>query len=125
MSSGASLNTKDWWDRIRRAQKALGDSVAVALYQEVQVEATEVKKRTPVDKGNLRNSIQVVGPIREGTKITVWITAGAGPSADYAAAVHEDLEAVHKVGQAKYLESVLHEAKAYIAERVAKRVKLV
>lgn len=55
----------------------------------------------------------------------VWtnIVAG-GPSAPYAIYVHEDLEAFHKVGQAKYIESVLMESRPFMAARVAKRIDL-
>lgn len=108
---------------MRKGQKAIGDGVAVALYQETGVEATEVKKRTPVDKGTLRATVHVVGPVREGTRIYTLIACG-GPSAPYAVYVHENLEAFHKVGQAKFLESVILESKAYIGSRVAKRVSI-
>lgn len=87
------------------------------------MEATEVKKRTPVDKGTLRGTVHVVGPVREGKRIYTLIACG-GPSAPYAVYVHENLEAFHKVGQAKFLESVIMESRAYMGARVAKRMEL-
>jgi hypothetical protein len=93
-----------------------------------------VKRRTPVwnsDRrlprgrvsGALRASVRVIAPVRKGTSVFVLVAAG-GPSAPYAIYVHEDLDAFHKVGQAKYLESVILESRAFMAARVAKRVDL-
>lgn len=124
MPTGASLKgVREFWAKVRRVQKAMGDQAAGALYQETQVEATEVKKRTPVDKGTLRGTVHVVGPVREGNRIYTLISCG-GPSAPYAVYVHENLEAFHKVGQAKFLESAIMESRPYMAARVAKRMEL-
>jgi hypothetical protein len=38
--------------------------------------------------------------------------------------VHEDLDAFHKVGQAKYLESVIMESRGFIGARVARRLNI-
>lgn len=94
-----------------------------ALRGEAEIEATEVKKETPVDTGALRGTVHVEGPKREGRSVKVWIVAG-GPAATYAFIVHEDLEAFHKVGNAKYIERPLRESAPYIPARVAARVKL-
>lgn len=51
------------------------------------------------------------------------ITFG-GEAEDYALIVHEDLEAHHATGQAKYLESVINESTPYMAERIGKRIQL-
>jgi hypothetical protein len=99
------------------------DQFAVALYQEGQIELTEVKKRTPVDTGALRASERIEGPIREGRRIYIYIVAG-GPSVEYAFAVHEDLEAFHKIGEAKYIERPLNESAPYMSDRIAKRIDL-
>lgn len=99
------------------------DEVARALYQETQVELKEVKRRTPVDTGELRASEHVEGPTRQGKVIYTKIVAG-GPSAPYAIYVHEDLEAFHKVGQAKFIESTILESRPYMTARVAKRISL-
>lgn len=127
MPSGASLKGAN---RLRakfeRIKKQFPDEVERALYQEAQVELTEVKRRTPVDTGELRASEHVVGPLRRGLlgrKILVMIVAG-GPAAPYAVYVHEDLDAFHPVGQAKYIESVILESRPYMAARVAKRIDL-
>lgn len=109
--------------KLQRLAQKFPDEIKGALYVETEVEVTEVKKRTPVDKGPLRSSIHQEGPFREGRRVYTKIVAG-GPAAPYAIYVHEDLEAFHKVGQAKYIESVIMESRAYMGARVAKRIDL-
>lgn len=118
MSGGSEMIRK-----IQAFAKKYPDVVAEALYQETQVELTEVKRRTPVDKGNLRASEHVEGPIREGRSIYTTIVCG-GPSAPYAIFVHENLDAFHPVGQAKFLESVILESRPYMAARIARRIQI-
>lgn len=108
---------------LRKIKAFSPDEFARALYQEAQIELTEIKNRTPVDTGALRASERVEGPFREGRRIWVNIVAG-GASVTYAFIVHEDLEAFHKQGQAKYIEQPLSESAPYLAERVAKRIDL-
>lgn len=103
----------------KNAPKKIGD----ALLAEMQVEKLEVIRRTPKESGDLRSTIRLIGPSMQGDTITVLIVAG-GPDAPYALIVHEDLEAFHKVGQAKYLESVLLESRAFIGRRVAARLDI-
>ena len=110
-------------DRLARLRRRFPDEVGAALYQESQIELTEVKKRTPVDTGNLRASEFVEGPIRDGRTIYTLIVAG-GPSAPYAVYVHEDPEAFHKVGEWKFIESVLLESRPYMAGRIGRRIDL-
>lgn len=110
-------------ERLRRLKAKFPDEVGRALFVETNIEATEVKKRTPVRTGELRASVHVVGPVREGRRIYTLIVAG-GPAIPYALMVHEDLEAFHEVGQAKYIESVVLESRAFMAARVAKRIEI-
>ncbi len=104
---------------IKNADKRIGD----AMIAEMEVELKEVVRRTPRDSGALQKSEKLIGPAIEGNSVIVLIVAG-GPDAPYAMIVHEDLEAFHKVGQAKYLESVLMEARSFIGARVARRLKI-
>lgn len=99
-----------------------GDTVARALVAEAEIEMTEAKKRTPVDTGALRASGHVGGPFRRGNTVEVKLGFG-GPSAPYAIFVHERLDVFHKVGQAKFLESVLLESAPFLPARVAERVR--
>jgi hypothetical protein len=97
--------------------------VANALYAEGQIEMTEAKRRTPVDTGELRASGYVGEPEIRGRRVTVDMGFG-GAASEYAVYVHEDLEALHPVGQAKYLESTLLESAPHMANRVARRIDL-
>jgi len=113
--------------KIMKLARNFPDEVGRALYQEAQVELTEIKRRTPVDTGNLRASEHVTLPLivprGESRTISVLIVAG-GVAAPYALYVHEDPDAFHKVGQWKFIESVLFESRSYMAIRVAKRISL-
>ena len=96
-------------------------AVSRALYEVALEEAKESMKRTPVDTGALRASHEVQPPKWSGRDLSVMIQVG-GPAAGYAVIVHEDLEADHKVGQAKFLESTLNESGPHIPKRVANRI---
>lgn len=105
------------------------DDVAAALYQEAQIEVTEMKRRCPVDTtpnaphpGNLRNSIHAELPEHHGN--TISVTVATGQQAPYAIYVHENPDAFHPVGQWKFMESVLMESAPHIMSRVAARVQL-
>jgi hypothetical protein len=97
----------------------LKDRVATALRAEMEIEAVECKARTPVKTGALRDSIRVTDPVILSDRVRVSIVTDI----PYAVYVHEDLEAHHPVGQAKFIESVLFESRSYMAERVAARMK--
>lgn len=90
-----------------------------ALRAEAEIEMTEAKRRTPVDTGALRDSGFVDGP----NNGEVTLTFG-GPAAPYAVEVHENLEAYHDDGQAKFLEGAVMEALPYLVERVAERMNV-
>jgi hypothetical protein len=120
--------------KLRAFGRKYPDEVGRALYLETEIEATEVKKRTPsgtqtmryprgTRPGSLRASVHVIGPMRVGDKVYTLIVAG-GTAAPYALYVHEDLEAFHRTGQAKYIESVILESRPFILQRVAARVEL-
>jgi hypothetical protein len=91
----------------------------------------EAKERAPVYSGPqtssspvpfvLQKSIHVEGPKFEGNVISVEVVAG-GLAAAYAIRQHEDLTYHHKVGQAKYIESVIMESRAGRAERISKNI---
>lgn len=91
-----------------------------ALRAEAEVEMTEMKERTPVRTGALRASgrVEDLG----GGEVGVRFLFG-GPAIEYAAEVHENLDAFHRVGQAKYCESVLEESMPYLLPRVAARMR--
>lgn len=120
--------------KLRTIATQYPDLVGRALFQEAEIEATEMKKITPVDTrpnqwypyqiaphpGQLRNSIHVEHPEQHGKTIEVIIATG--PEADYAIFVHEDPDAFHPVGQWKFMESVLQESRSHMADRLARRL---
>ena len=115
---------------LKKVAAKFPDRVAAAIYQEAQIEMTESKRRCPVDvsenaphPGQLRASGTVHEPERHGKNISVTLSYG-GAAANYAVFVHENPDAFHKVGQWKYLESVLNESRSTMAARIAKRIDL-
>lgn len=104
------------------ARNAPGD-LSKALLEEAHVERAESMRRTPVEFGPLRASHEVLKPKVNGRDISVSIVVG-GPSAPYAWYVHENLEAFHKVGQAKFLESTVLESRDHFPARVARRIDM-
>lgn len=104
-----------------KAIKATPVAVAAGLYQEAQGVATQSRRYTPVDTGALRASHEVGRPKFSGRDISVEISVG-GPAAEYAPFVHENLQARHPVGRAKFLETALNEAKPGLAKRLGDRV---
>lgn len=109
--------------RLREVAREFPARLGAALRQETEIEATECKRRTPVDLGTLRASIHVEGPTFRMRQVSCQIVAG-GSGAPYAIYVHEDLEAHHDNGEAKFIERPLKESAPHMAERIARRLKL-
>lgn len=109
--------------KLRRIAQRFPTEAGRALFFEMEVEATECKRRTPVDTGALINSIHTQPPQQRGKTVSVSIVAG-GPAAPYALTVHEDLEAFHPKGEAKFIEGPLMESAPYMGQRIARRIEL-
>lgn len=107
---------------LKKLQEQVPDRFGAALRVEAELEATESKKRCPVDTGALRASIHAEGPVREGRKMSAAIVAG-GPTAPYALRVHEDLDVSHRNGDSKFIESTLKESAPHMGDRIAKRLR--
>ncbi len=84
----------------------------------------KVQGRTPIKRGRLVRSerIRVLVSPKKG-ELRVAVCAG-GPFATYAMKVHEDLEAEHKVGRAKFIESVIFEEAPTAAAAIAPKIDL-
>lgn len=123
MPSGGGVKKDTLTPNLLKIATKYGDTVGVSLMYETEIETTESKKRTPVDKGALRATVHAEGPFREGRRIYSMIVAG-GPAAAYAIYVHEDPDAFHLVGQWKFIESVIMESRAFFGGRVAARAQL-
>lgn len=116
-------NAKEVQAALDKIWKATPKEAGRALYEEAQIERTESMNRTPVLTGALKGSHRVEGPDFSADAIICKITVG-GPAIKYAWPVHENLDAFHRVGQAKFLESTLMQSKPYMAKRVANRIDL-
>lgn len=109
--------------RLNQLAQGMGAQVGAALRAEAEIEMTEAKRRTPVLTGALRASGHVTGPTWRLRHVTVELKFG-GPAAPYAVYVHENVDAFHKNGEAKFLESTLLESAPHLAARVARRIVL-
>lgn len=107
--------------RLERIARETPEVLGRALYQEALIEQKESMQRTPVEFGALKASHVTRPPEIRGNDISVAIEVG-GPAAPYAIYVHENLDANHKVGRAKFLESTIMESRPFLAARVAKRI---
>ncbi len=75
-----------------------------ALYREGATIFEESQDEVPVDTGNLRVSGKLEFPKIQGSEVVVDISYG-GAAADYALAVHEDMERTYRNNKkSKYLE---------------------
>lgn len=77
----------------------------------LQVQRT-AQGRTPVDVGNLKASAYTRKAQSGGMAVEVGYTS------DYAIYVHEDLQARHEVGQAKFLTSALRDEERHVQDIV-------
>jgi hypothetical protein len=111
--TGAKEAAADLMSLARRSPRALER----ALYKFENQELTESKKLVPVEHGTLKDSGVADHPEWQGNTLTGEIGYG-GAASEYALHVHEDLEAFHDDGQAKYLEQPLNESEPYFESRV-------
>jgi hypothetical protein len=82
-------------------------ATGLAVEAEAQYELALTQEEVPVDTGALKASGRVE-PASEGLMIASVIAYG-GDEVDYALIVHEDLEAHHPNGKAKYVEGPVRE----------------
>ena len=122
---------------ITQTAGAHGDKTLVAMgaefYRELSVVQRASIETCPVDTGALHNSSYVSEPVLDGNHLSIEIGYGGvatqinpisgQPTTTYALAVHENLQAHHKVGTAKYLEHPFDAARAGMTGRVIEGVK--
>lgn len=96
--------------QLERLRKEIGPrALAVGMYaaaNEVLNDAKDTK--VPIDEGPLVGSGYVTLP-DPNDRIPIIEIGFGGAAKEYAENVHEDLEAFHEVGQAKYLEAAMAE----------------
>lgn len=113
--------------------KPAAQSMARQLYREATGIMAASQGLVPVDTAALRSSGYVAPPVIQGGRVRVEfgyggpaarINSKTGTSTDgYALFVHENLEAFHKVGGAKFLEMPFDQAKAGMSARIAKGMR--
>jgi hypothetical protein len=109
--------------RLKAAPREATTTLAGPLRLEAELIMTKSKRLTPVDVGTLRASGVVQSPDISRTKVTVEMGYGGAASA-YALVQHERTDFTHTVGQAKFLEQPVKEAKSGFGNRVAKHLDL-
>lgn len=100
---------------LRTLKANMTPAVKAALVEEMESIKKVSMARTPVLTGALRDSHEIVE-----TENSVEIHVG-GDAAPYALYVHENLQAHHPHGQAKFLESAMLEAIPGLADRIAEK----
>ena len=101
------------WDGHKVSQK-VASAAEDALLAGAQLILKEAQSRVPVDTGKLRDSGKAEA---EGDQATVSFSTG------YAVPVHENLEAHHNNGEAKYLEKALAAKKREALEAIAAELR--
>lgn len=124
------MATRFYIKRIEGADKVLANMILLggkleaqatkALTDEANTILNAAMDQTPVETGTLRRSGTVEDPKVSAKGITVEI----GFHTAYAAAVHENLNAAHKIGKAKFLEDPVNRAAPGLAGRLAARMRL-
>lgn len=104
--------------------KSIGENAKKVLSQAVYESALEVERfsrdMTPYDTGVLEGSHITGKPEFTADDVLCAITVG-GPAAPYAVYVHENLDAFHKYGQAKFLELAVLTSREEYFNHVAQR----
>ena len=116
-------------DKIQRALAQSGPEgvkiAARALKHEAQEAFAHSQDEVPVDTGALKASGRVrpeVGVFESGNEVYVELTYG-GSATEYSIYVHENLEANHPHGKAKYLEDPMTRQVVGIGGRIADKVE--
>jgi hypothetical protein len=100
-----------------------------AQFAEMTIEKIEMQRRTPVDTrpdaphpGKLRDGLHVEEPQQQGKVISTVVATS--PETPYDIFVHENPDAIHPIGQWKFMESVLNESAPHMGRRLAIRMRL-
>jgi hypothetical protein len=95
--------------RLTGLASTLPDAVAAELYRDMVGVMFESQKIVPYEEGDLHDSGETDRPEINGGRVSVTLHYGGG-NVDYALVQHEDLTLNHpNGGEAKFLESALHQ----------------
>lgn len=111
----------------KRYSAAFPNRLGQSIYRQLNIDVKEMKKRTPVLSGDLRDSEHVTEPEIQGQVVKCSVVCGvtdAGEDLLYARKQHFDLELNHpNGGQAYFMTSVLNESSPHMAERIAQDMR--
>lgn len=117
MSGQANISTP--LQRLRRAQRVALAAARRGLRRAAADRLAAAAARTPTDTGELVNS-RFQSPLEETSNA---LRTSIGFTAAHAVVVHEDLQAAHDDGQAKFLETSIREGKDEVPRTIAAEVK--
>jgi hypothetical protein len=101
-----------------RLIRKINQEVAIPALEKTSAKIIiDAKKETPVDTGKLKGSLNYEVK-RSGTP-----TAILGSSVDYSFIVHEDLDAFHPVGNAKFLQNAVIKNAGTLEKNVRARMR--
>ncbi len=113
------LDMSEFLKGLDEAREAMMRRAVQAVDEYAEKVLGDAQQLTPVDTGALQASGTTLPIEVDGESITKEIAFNT----DYAAAVHENLDAYHKVGQAQYLETALSENAPKLGPFIAERIK--
>lgn len=105
--------------RLAQLPDAARHALAAGLYQHAHRVMARSAEEVPVETGALRSTGHVEEPAISGDRVSLTLGYG-GPAAPYALYVHENLQAHHHVGRAKYLEGPAMELMPELEATVAR-----
>lgn len=104
---------------LTRFEKLAAKSVEGGVEAAGSMLLDEAQSRVPVDTGELRDSASL---LMEGRGFDA--SAMAGFDAEHGLGVHEDLDAAHDDGEAKFLERPAQEKRVELARAMARKARL-
>jgi len=113
--SGGMKGVTEAINALKKEHQEIVKDAARGLYKGALLVQRTALPLTPIDDGPLRESsyAEMVGPM----------TAQVGYTAEYAPHVHENLDANHPVGEAKFLEKAEKETRAQRKALLRKEMK--
>ena len=109
---------------LERLAKGILPEAGRALATEAKPIEKESRRRTPVDEGELRDSHRISEPKIIGGVVAVVISAGNESTRDKDITVHENMEAAHAGGQAKFMQSSTLDAAPSLPTKLGKQINL-
>lgn len=104
---------------LKNAAKHMIEGAVRGLRLGAAIVKRESQSRTPVDEGNLKGGHYTAVQVNKS-----FAVAEIGTVADYAIYVHEDLDAHHPVGEAKFLDNAIQAKKDEVLKLIHRNAKL-